>query len=161
MIVRSPPVESICVTNPGLDDLDPSQHNGYYNTVDRYLLRPDQFAAMDIATYYGQTNRQRDTATKALPQIAQEHGVRDKCAGAPATVWLMNPKHFRLVRLVRVPKKNTEDFWLRELLRIPGFTPTSRRAIRTFEGVEYDGYSDTADAVLAPPCGGVGPPPTD
>ena len=116
--------------------------------VERYMGRPDAFASLDIADYFGRTAHmtvaQHDKG-RPIPQHAQGRVFRDNCETNPWLVW--EKEQPSIARVMPIPKINTEDFWLRQLLTQPGMAPRSLEELLTVDGIGYPTCTAAASAM--------------
>lgn len=148
LIYRHPPVVAITVTNPG--NADTKKKTTYFSDLDRYILRPLEFADMTILEFYGQTLSK--DKFEDLPQYVKDaHSALgpaaflDRCDGKPR--WVYRRNNPIMCRVNAHAKKNSEQFYLRMLLLHSGATPTSYEELKQGpDGQQYESYNEAADA---------------
>lgn len=121
----------------------------YVAKLDRYFQRPVEFAHLNICDYFGQTNSapwSQIDKDKVVPKHAKANLLKDSCAKNPHAVWRKLNDNDTLARLVSSGAPNTEGFWLRRLLLLPGMHPRSFAELCTADGVTYPNCTLAADA---------------
>jgi hypothetical protein len=149
--VKTPALKEVddVVKNPAPSPSDPAKTK-YYNDVERWLLRPMEFADMNISLYFGSVVMQPAYCDKAPPAGAVIH--MDRAHGNPRKVWRWVCGGHQLCRLHPVHDLNSELFWLRQILIQPGCKALTLENLRT--APDEDGsakvlpsYSATANAL--------------
>lgn len=151
-----PPVTDVPVYELGKEEVNmPEGANieeaadKYVGKLERYLSRPlPMFQDYTFCEYYGRTGnvtlerfQRRRSLVPAGAVTATDRVVRN-----PHVVWRKRAGCSTLCRITPGGSFNSERYWIRQLLLLPGHMPTSWNELCEYDGDTYGTASEAADA---------------